>query len=385
MSWEDYIPLFDELLDEVVQAEQPGAFYWPCSPHTPHGDRSHHNDERCGDAHAWSVWFGGRPFEAQRTWEYRFMSEFGFQSFPEPKTIEAFTEPEDRNLTSWIMDFHQRSGPGNQTIFKYLLDWFRVPSDFANTLWMTQLTQALCIQYAAEHARRIQGQMDGLLYWQLNDMWPAATWSSIDVYGRWKALQFLAKRFFAPVLVSVLENAEHGTMAVHVSNHNADDFTGTVHWRLVDTSGVCLSAGSASAAVASQKNVEVSVVDCTEFRNRGDDCYVQPLEVRFAPHAPSVHDRDLLFWAWVEDENGQELSRNLGLFARPKHLTLRDAAFTVTSADVEPGLVSLTIASDAPAPWTRLECGDLAAQFADNFVHLDPSMPATIEVRGDAR
>ncbi|MEX0653795.1 MAG: hypothetical protein WD534_11520 [Phycisphaeraceae bacterium] len=178
-------------------AEQDGVTpYWPSSGHTPNENRKHCNDDRCGDAHAWSVWFGGQSFEAQRQWTYRFMREFGFQSFPEPRTIEAFTEPADRSLTSWVMDYHQRSNAGNQKIFKYLLDWFQPPKDFESALWLTQLTQALCIQYAAEHARRIQGRMDGLLYWQLNDLWPAATWSSIDVYGRWKALHHFARRFF---------------------------------------------------------------------------------------------------------------------------------------------------------------------------------------------
>ena len=114
MSWEDYKPIFDEAIPEIVAEEDPDRTYWPSSGHTPGEGRHDCHDERAGDVHSWSVWFGGAPFEQQRTWNFRFMSEFGFQSFPEPRTVASYTNPEDRNLTSWIMDYHQRSGSGNQ-------------------------------------------------------------------------------------------------------------------------------------------------------------------------------------------------------------------------------------------------------------------------------
>ena len=134
MPWQEYMPIFDELLPEVVAAEDGVTPYWPASPHNPVGDRTKHNDPDSGDAHAWSVWFGGQPIESQRDWTFRFMSEFGFQSFPEPKTVAAFTLPEDRSLTNWVMDYHQRSTGGNQRIYRTLFDWFQPPTDFAEGL-----------------------------------------------------------------------------------------------------------------------------------------------------------------------------------------------------------------------------------------------------------
>jgi len=261
----DYRRLFDELLPARVRDLDGTTPYWPCSPHTPGSNRKDFNDPSRGDAHAWSVWFGGEPIEAQRHWTFRFMSEFGFQSFPELRTVESFTEPEDRHLTSWVMDYHQRSGMGNQIIFKYLLDWFCPPKDLESALWLTQLTQALCIQYAADHARRIQGRMDGLIYWQLNDLWPGATWSSIDVFGRWKALQFFARRFFEPVHVSLLESLRDSTVEVHVSNHRPGPAEVTVEWTLFDLEGTRLAEGSAPVSVASQSNLKVSpsIAVCT--------------------------------------------------------------------------------------------------------------------------
>jgi beta-mannosidase len=174
MPPKNYLALFDKLLPEIVSTEDPGTPYWPSSGHTPGEGRHNCWDDTKGDAHSWSVWFGGQPIEAQRDWRFRFMSEFGFQSYPELRTVEAFTAPGDRNMVNWIMDYHQRSGPGNQTILKYALDWFKEAEGFESSLVVSQLIQALCVQYAAEHARRIQGRMDGLLYWQINDLWPGA-------------------------------------------------------------------------------------------------------------------------------------------------------------------------------------------------------------------
>ncbi len=377
MPARDYRVLFDEALPAIVAREDGATPYWPGSPHTPGANRADFNDPTDGDAHAWSVWFGGEPFEAQRKWIFRFMSEFGFQSFPEPRTVEAFTLPEDRAFNSWVMDCHQRSGPGNGTILRYLYDWFSPPAGFDDTLWMTQLTQALCIQYAAEHARRIQGRMDGLLYWQFNDMWPAPTWSSIDVYGRWKALQFLAKRFFAPVCLSVVESLEESTMELHVSNHRAADLDARVHWILTTTAGGALSEGSAEVSVPSQANRRAALVECAEWR---DGSTPLPLETRFCPHPPRAADRDLVLFAWVEADGG-EVSRAMTFFAKPKHLALGTPRVSIDYSAAGEGEWQLTLRTDVPAPWTQLETEGGEGRFSDNFMHLHPARPATVRLR----
>lgn len=382
MSWADYAVLFDRLLPGIVASEDGATPYWPCSPHSPHGDRRDFNNHRWGDAHAWSVWFGGQSFESQRTWTFRFQSEFGFQSFPEPRTVAAFTAPEDRNLTSYVMDLHQRSKQlGNKTIFGYLLEWFRMPKDFAHQLWLSQLTQALCIQYAAEHARRIQPRMEGCIYWQINDLWPAATWSSIDVFGRWKALQHLARRFFAPVLVSGLEDLKAGTVAVHVSNHRREPLRATVEWRATDCAGTELARGTAPVAVPGQADVEACVVAADGLRRRLGDQLVHG-DIPHANGTPGMYrgDLDLLIWLRVI-EGGRELSRNLVLFARPKHLQLRAPAIAATVAAAGDGAFAITLAARHPALWTRLELDDEDARFSDNWLHLDGGAPVTVECR----
>ncbi len=384
MSWADYKLLFDVLLNNLVAEHDGVTPYWPCSPHTPEGngrDRYKFNDATIGDAHAWSVWFGGQSFEAQRGWDYRFMSEFGFQSFPEPRSVEAFTAPQDRSLTSWVMDYHQRSGPGNQTIYKYLLEWFQPPRDFPSSLWLTQLTQALCIEVAADHARRLQGRMDGLLYWQLNDLWPGATWSSIDVYGRWKALQYFAKRFFAPVRVSLLESRDRGVAEAFISNHRPSSAEVTLHWRVTDAGGRKLDEGSQVETIDSQSCRSVRMIECQRFREAGGTARL-PLTVGKTANAPIAGDRDLMVWAWVTDRaTGEELSRTMATFARPKHLLLRQPHIQHKLTQCDDGQWTIELTTDVPAPWTRLGLAGADAIFSDNFVHLCPNLPTTVTMR----
>ena len=377
MPPKDYLALFDELLPEVVNVEDPVTPYWPSSGHTPGENRPDSHDNTKGDAHSWKVWFGGQPIEAQRSWKFRFMSEFGFQSYPELKTVESFTAPEDRNMVNWVMDYHQRSGPGNQTILKYALEWFKEAKGFEESLVVSQLIQALCVQVAAEHARRIQGRMDGLLYWQINDLWPGATWSSIDVYGRWKALQHFAKRFFTPVLVSLLEDTDSGTVEAHVSNQRPESFKGVLKWYISDAAGNPIDSGEVEASVPSQANKAITTLACQKHREAGGTDRL-PLEIRNHKSIPMTGDRDLFVWAVLE-EDGKEISRNLSWFAKPKYWKLErpDIKASVTDRD---GRTFIHLETSHAAPWTRLSLNGADALFSDNYLHLAPGLPVEVEL-----
>ena len=377
MPPKDYLALFDELLPEVVSTEDPTTPYWPSSGHTPGEGRHNCWDDTCGDAHSWSVWFGGQPIEEQRNWKFRFMSEFGFQSYPELRTIEGFTAPEDRNMVNWIMDYHQRSNSGNQKILKYALDWFKEADGFENSLIVSQMIQALCVQYAAEHARRIQGRMDGLLYWQINDLWPGATWSSIDVHGRWKALHYFARRFFAPVLLSLVEDHDTGSVGIHVSNHQPETFTGAVKWFITDAAGLVVEKGSAGACVPSQANRCVTVLACQKHREAAGTAQL-PLEIRNHVNIPMAGDRDLLVWAMLE-ENGMEVSRNLAWFAKPKYWKLQRPVIRREVRVIE-GKPVIELQTSHAAPWTQLTLRDADATFSDNFLHLLPGSPVRVTI-----
>ena len=241
----DYIKMYEYIIPKVLKAEDPQAFYWPASPSSG-GSFDNPQDPNRGDVHYWMVWHGLLPFTDYRNHLFRYVSEFGFQSFPCMDTIESFTRPEDRNVFSYVMEKHQRNASANGRIVNYLSQMYLYPSDLDRLVYASQLLQAQAMQYGVEHWRRHRGRCMGAVVWQLNDCWPVASWASIDYYGRWKALQYYEKRFFAPVLISCHEegilsqntnvNAEpfqlEKSAQLNISNETLEEFRGTARWAL---------------------------------------------------------------------------------------------------------------------------------------------------------
>ena len=360
MSWADYKPLFDKLLPAVVRKLDPDHDYWPCSPHSAKGDRGDSSSPKSGDAHLWDVWHGKKPYEYYRTTEHRFVSEFGFQSFPEPKTMYSCTEAKDRNVTSYVMEHHQRSDIGNTTIMQYMCDWFRLPDSYENTLWLSQILQGMAIKYAVEHWRRNMPISMGALYWQLNDCWPVASWASIDYYGRWKGLHYMAKKFFAPLLVSGLEDAEKGTVEVHVTSDQLKSSKGTVAWRLTDVSGKSLETGEKKINIPERKSVRVETLKLKKYLDS---------------HGP----RNLMLWLELTVA-GKVQSTNFVSFARPKHLELEDPGIVTKIKKYTNDTFLVSITARKPALWAFLETPDMDARFSDSFFHLVPGAPIEVLV-----
>ena len=202
----DYIKLFEYIIPKVLKVEDPETFYWPSSPSSG-GSFDAPQDPDRGDVHYWDVWHGMKPFTDYRNHLFRYVSEFGFQSFPCMETIRSFTLPQDRNVFSYVMEMHQRNSGANGKILQYLSQNYLYPSSLELLVYASQLLQADAIRYGVEHLRRGRNEdrCMGAVYWQLNDCWPVASWSSVDYYHRPKALQYAAKRFFAPVLLSCEE------------------------------------------------------------------------------------------------------------------------------------------------------------------------------------
>ena len=204
------IELFEGVIADIAREVCPEIPYIHTSPISL-GRFVDPTNENFGDSHYWDVWHQNKPFTEYRNHYFRYLSEFGFQSFPCDKTINAVTLPEDRNIFSRVMEMHQRNAGANAKIISYLSDTFLYPTDFSTLLYASQLLQAEAMRYCVEHLRRNRGRCMGALYWQLNDIWPVASWSSIDYYGRLKALHYYAKRFFNPVILSCAEIGEKTT------------------------------------------------------------------------------------------------------------------------------------------------------------------------------
>ncbi len=372
MTREEYRALFDRLLPGVLRRLDPGRPYIPSSEHTPArlGDRwNSPGSDACGDAHLWEVWHGRKPFEWYRTAHHRFCSEFGFQSFPEPSTVRTYAPAEEHNITSYTMELHQRSGNGNALILHYMLSWFRLPNGFENTLWLSQIQQGLAIKYAVEHWRRNRPRCMGALYWQLNDCWPVASWASIDSEGRWKALHYMARAFYAPLLVSGVEDPSTGRVAVFVCSDERTARPAVLRWRITRADGSSLAQGRQPLRIAANASAAVRTLDLS--------AYLQQFTAR-----------DLLVWLALEEPDGTVLSRNLVSFGRPKHMPLADPQYVV---DVEPSRPEagqpsefrVTVTTAATALWTWLEIEGRTAAFSDNFVCIEPESPTVWTVRTD--
>ena len=252
----NYTRLYEYILPKMLRELDPQTFYWPSSPSSG-GDFDDPRDPNRGDIHYWEVWHGNLPFTDYRNYFFRYVSEFGFQSFPTLKTVESFTLPEDRNIFSYVMEKHQRNNAANGKIMNYMAQTFRYPTDFGTLLYASQLLSAEAMKYGVEHWRRYRGRCMGAVVWQLNDIWPVASWSSIDYFGRWKALHYYEKRFFRPVLLSCCEegllsqdpnpNAEpyevKKSIRLNVSNETRGDKTVTVGWELRHNDGCIVHRG----------------------------------------------------------------------------------------------------------------------------------------------
>ena len=266
-----YDRFFHHTLPEWCQAEDPDHSYWPSSPSsdTPFDDP---NGQRQGDAHYWDVWHGRKPFTSYRDQYPRFMSEFGFQALPPLETISTYADQADWNMTSYIMEMHQKNASGNSLMVGQMLDTFRLPKDFVSLVYLSMALQAEGIRYGVEHWRRHPDRVAGILYWQLNDYWPVASWSSLDYFGRWKALHYAARRFYAPLMLSIEDKPPK--QGVYVSNDLLVPWEGTVRWSLETLAGEALTSGQAPVMAAPQAATQVCELD---FSDRISDDNIRTL------------------------------------------------------------------------------------------------------------
>ena len=314
----DYVKMYEYIIPKVLREYDPDTFYWPASPSSG-GAFDDPNDENRGDVHYWDVWHGNKPFTEYRKYYFRYVSEFGFQSFPSVKTCETFTSPEDRNIFSHVMEKHQRNYAANGKIMGYMEQMFLYPSHFDTLIYASQILQMEAIRYGVEHFRRNRGRCMGTIIWQLNDCWPVASWSSIDYCGRWKALHYGEKRFFAPILLSCEEaglltqdpnpNAEpyevKKSIHLNVANESMENVTVTVKWNLRDERAKILRGGETKLEVPALTSVWLEKEDLPDADVRHHyvsyDCY----------------------------RDGHPVSGGTALFAAPKLFSFIDPELTV--------------------------------------------------------
>ncbi len=365
----DYIKLYEYIIPKIIKEEDPNAFYWPSSPSSG-GNFENSWSEDHGDMHYWDVWHGNKPFTEYRKFHFRYLSEFGFQSFPGLKTVESFTEPEDRNIFSRVMEMHQRNRAANGKILNYLSATYLYPKDFDHLLYASQLLQADAIRYGVEHFRRYRGRCMGTVVWQLNDIWPVASWASIDYYGRWKALHYAEKKMFAPVMISCEEIGElserpfciqepapiEKSARLHVANETMQEVTGTVTWSLRKPDSSILKEGSCQITVPALDGVWLEKMDFGAYEER------------------EIH----LEYSFSVD--GRVVSQNTCLFTAPKHYFFADPNLRCEKKGDK-----IVVYADAYAKNVEIigTNGDL--WLSDNFFDMEAGERIVSIIRGDAK
>ncbi len=360
--WQDYLTEFSGILPRVVARLEPEIPYWPSSPSADYEELS--SRFHSGDEHIWDVWHGRVPFSTYETHHARFVTEYGFQSFPEMRTIETFTLPEDRtSIFTPVMLAHQKNNEGNSIIHDYLLRDYPEPKDFASFLYVSQVLQAEGIKIGAEYFRRSRPETMGSIFWQLNDCWPVASWSSIDYDGRWKALQYYARRFYAPILVS--PHVEDGSLRVYVVSDKTTAQPATVRVRLMDFDGKVL--------LEDKHEVTIEALASKVYLD-------WPLE-KLAESGAA--DTSRVFIVAELSAGSEEISRNIVYLAPVKEVHLKAAHLVVTTIG-EKGNLRVRVSSPVLARSVYLSFGNLDAQVSDNYFDLLPGETREIAVASSA-
>jgi beta-mannosidase len=298
------------------------------------------------------------PFSTYESHHSRFVTEYGFQSFPEMRTIEAFTEPQDRTgIFTPVMLAHQKNDEGNSIIHDYLLKDYPEPKDFTSFLYVSQVLQAEGIKIGAEHFRRSRPETMGSIFWQLNDCWPVASWSSIDYYGRWKALQYYARRFYAPILVS--PHVEDGSVKVYIVSDKTEARAATLRTRLMNFDGKVLLEESHAVQVAPLTSKVYLDWPLKKLTDAG------------------AADTSRVFVVADLNAGGAKISRNLIYLAPVKEIHLKPAALKVETAGAS-GSYKVRITSPVLARSVYLSFGNLDVTVSDNYFDLLPGETAEI-------
>jgi beta-mannosidase len=356
--WQDYLTEFSGILPRVVARLNPETPYWPSSPSADYEALSDHYQS--GDTHDWSVWHGRVPFSEYEKHHWRFVTEYGFQSFPEMRTVESFTQPEDRTgLFTPVMLAHQKNNEGNSLIQDYTNKDYPAPKDFASFLYVSQVVQAEGIKIGAEHWRRSRPETMGSIFWQLNDCWPVASWSSIDYYGRWKALQYYARRFYAPILVS--PHVEAGALKVYIVSDKVKAEPATLRLRLMDFDGKVLLEESHAVTVAPLTSNVYLDWPLKKLTDAG------------------AADTSRIFVVAELSAGNALLSRNLVYLAPTKGVHLKTAQLKVEATGAK-GSYKIRITSPVLARSVYLSFGNLDVQLSDNYFDLLPGETAEIAV-----
>ena len=367
-----YLYQYEELIPSLLKKDCFDIFYWPSSPSSG-GNFFEPNSDKYGDMHYWGVWHNNEPIENYRLYYPRMMSEFGMQSFPCMKTIASFTLPSDRNIYSYVMERHQKNRSANQKIMNYIGSMFKYPKNLEYISYVSQIIQAKAVKYCVEHLRRNYPRCMGAIYWQLNDCWPVASWSSIDYYGRFKALQYYAKKFYSKVLASlVIDNnseidyrvKEGGqSIKVYVTSESSEEIVGFIK----------LSICSFDGKVINENNELFKI-------NKYSSNLVFEKEMNLSLD----EQRNSFVKVELFDSNNNKISENDEVFLRDKYLELNKPKIN-KNLEYKDGEYYLELISNTFTKYVFLDLKKTDVIFSDNYFSLFPNLKKVITFKSNKK
>ena len=366
-----YLTVFENILPELINKYDPNHSYWPSSPSNGFVGSSlgtqNSNSPDIGDSHFWDVWHRNKPFKAYRKFDSRFMSEFGYESFPSIKTLENICPTEQFDFFSPIMENHQKNSAGNKKILNYMKKRFKIPPEFENQVILSQITQAEAIQYGVEHWRRNRNDFHcmGALYWQLNDCWPVASWSSLDYFGRWKALHYFAKRFYQNVFASIKE--DKNSVEFWLTNDLKERKSVVFEWKMFNSDSNKISEGIFEVDISALSSNMVGTLNVNKI-----DIIEEKIQDHIIFYQLKTHDKIII-------------DQGMRLFDAPKRFNLQDPfikweILKIEDEDLTDLKVNIKVSNEFIALFVFLDSEEYDFVASDNFFSMEPNEARIIQL-----
>ena len=356
--WYAYEDIFHKILPKVVEEYDSTRLYWSSSPSSGFGELE---NGKSGDNHYWGVWWGKEPFDKYEEFIPRFMSEFGFQSFPTFKSVKKYTTEEDWNIYSPVMKSHQRSSIGNATIEEYMKRDYHIPENFEEFLYVGQLLQAKGIKMGIEAQRRAMPYCMGSLYWQLNDCWPVASWSSIDYYGNWKALHYEVRNAFKEVIIST--EIRDDNLNLYIVSDKLLDTEATLELTLMDFNGRIIKSINEDIIINANSSKVYNKVDISSLTN-------------------NLNKSQLLLLSKIKSKDSVIIDLDITYFVSPKNLLLTSPKIDYEILDWDKKSFVIEVSTDVLAKNVFLQY-EAEGQFSDNYFDIPPNESVRIIFSSD--
>ncbi len=348
----DYDRLYNNVIANAVKNLDPSRMFWPSSPcagPNDYGDNWHSDNQ--GDMHFWSVWHEKMSFSAYQSIQPRFVSEFGYESFPSLDTIGTFAKESDYNFTSPLMEYHQRSPIGNTIILENFSRYFRFPSNFESMVYLSQVQQALAIKTAVSYWRALKPHCMGSIIWQLNDIWPGPSWSSLEYSGKWKLLHYEMQKFYSDVFVSLF--IQDGKLNVSVCNDLKSNINGTLKINYYDFDG---------KEFYEQKSISLKL-----SKDTTKTVFEQELITKDI-------DKYFIYASFDYTADNKAYSTSNTIFADLyKHCSIQEPELSYTvDYNKQNGCFDVMLESEKPAFFVSLDTTNIKGRFSTNMITLLP-------------